>query len=72
MIVATSSTQRRVIVRTHPASPLMLTAEIPAKDPLLDAMAFSRGRFAIMLDGQAPLIVPSWVEVTRVVEACRP
>jgi len=41
------------------------------RDPLLDAMAFSRGRFAVEVLGLEPLYVPSWPEVSRVVEDCR-
>lgn len=40
-------------------------------DPLLDAMAFSRGRFAVEVEGAAPLSLPSWAEVSRVIEDCR-
>lgn len=41
------------------------------RDPLLDAMAFSRGRFALEQPGHPPLSLPSWAEVGRVVEDCR-
>ena len=44
---------------------------VPARDPLLDSMAFSRGRFAVQVTGQAPLYVPSWTEISRVIEDCR-
>jgi hypothetical protein len=45
--------------------------ELAARDPLLDAMAFSKGRFAVEAPGLAPLYLPSWPEVTRVIEDCR-
>lgn len=41
-----------------------------ARDPLLDQMAFSRGRFMLEAGGRA-LIVPAWPEVSRVIEDCR-
>jgi len=41
------------------------------RDPLLDAMAFSRGRFMIAAEGLPPVIAPSWPEVSRAIEACR-
>lgn len=44
---------------------------LPARDPLLDAMAFSRGRFALDTAGLQTLYVPSWPEVSRVIEDCR-
>lgn len=43
----------------------------PANDPTLDQIAFSRGRFMITLSGTAPMILPTWAEVTRVIEDCR-
>jgi hypothetical protein len=48
-----------------------ITATLTARDPLLDAMAFSRGHFAVEVAGLAPLYVPSWPEVSRVIEDCR-
>lgn len=42
-----------------------------ANDPLLDAMAFSKGRFAVETSGMPTLYIPSWPEVTRVIEDCR-
>ena len=40
-------------------------------DPLLDAMALSKGRFAVEVDGLSPLYLPSHAEVSRVIEDCR-
>jgi len=40
-------------------------------DRLLDAMAFSRGRFALQQAGAPPLVLPPWAELGRVVEDCR-
>jgi hypothetical protein len=50
--------------------PYVAAALVPA-DRQLDALAFSRGRFLISLDGQPDLVVPSWPEVARVIEDCR-
>lgn len=41
-----------------------------AADALLDAMAFSRGRFVLQA-GAATLVLPAWPEVGRVIEDCR-
>jgi len=38
---------------------------------LLDAIAFSRGRFSVEAAGTARLVIPAWPEAARVVEACR-
>ena len=40
-------------------------------DLLLDAMAFSRGRFVVERTGQSPLVVPPYAEIGRVIEDCR-
>ena len=45
--------------------------ELPANDPLLDALAISKGRFAVEAPGLRTLYIPSWPEVTRVIEDCR-
>jgi hypothetical protein len=44
---------------------------LPAADPLLDDMAFSRGRFTVDGPGAATLVLPAWPEPARVVEDCR-
>jgi hypothetical protein len=46
-------------------------AILPASDPFLDTMLFSRGRFAVEAPGLPRLIVPAWPEPARVVEDCR-
>ncbi|MGH6786483.1 MAG: hypothetical protein ACREBO_06600 [Novosphingobium sp.] len=46
-------------------------AALSARDPILDAIAFSRGRFAVELPGTASLYLPSWPELSRVIEDCR-
>jgi hypothetical protein len=45
--------------------------ELAARDPLLDAMAFSRGRIAVVMTGAEPLVMPAWPEVARTIEDCR-
>ncbi|WP_114952745.1 hypothetical protein [Sphingosinicella terrae] len=59
--------------RALPASPGEggLAAALSPADPLLDQMAFSRGRFAVDAPGTPLLIVPAWPEAARVVEDCR-
>jgi hypothetical protein len=48
-----------------------ISVSLNARDALLDAMAFSRGHFAVEVSGLATLYVPSWPEVSRVIEDCR-
>jgi len=47
------------------------TAALPPSDPLLDQIAFSRGRFLVRAEGTADLILPSWPEPARAIEECR-
>ena len=47
------------------------TAQLPARDNLLDALAFSRGRFSVAVAGLSPLVVPAWPETARAIEDCR-
>ena len=46
-------------------------AELAAFDPLLDAIASSRGRIGFSTSGLAALVVPPWADVGRVIEDCR-
>lgn len=45
--------------------------QVPAADPVLDQMAFSRGRFLVTAEDGTSLVVPAWPEFARVVEDCR-
>ena len=69
--VHTSATSRSLSASPSAGGAQALEFSLPARDPLLDAMAFSRGRFAIAVTGLPMLIVPSWPEVSRVIEDCR-
>lgn len=42
-----------------------------ASDVTLDQIAYSRGKFAVEVQGLTPLILPAWAEVARVIEDCR-
>lgn len=64
-----TQTQTRALSAVPQAGTLAVS--LGARDPLLDAMAFSRGRFAVEGGGMPALLVPSWTEVSRVIEDCR-
>lgn len=68
----TSSTTREVALRPTGGAQAYAAATLAPTDPLLDALAFSRGRFTVERPGQAPLVVPAYAEVGRVTEDCRP
>jgi hypothetical protein len=65
----TSSGMRVLSGESGNGQPITLT--FAARDPLLDAIAFSRGRFAVEAPGLSLLIAPSWPEISRVIEDCR-
>ena len=71
MTVRTTSLARQLPVGATGGEPAYVAAVLPASDPLLDAMAFSRGRFALEQAGQPPLVLPAWAEIARVIEDCR-
>lgn len=53
------------------ATPTAIVAMRAATDATLDQIAYSRGRFAIEVQGVDMLILPAWAEVSRVIEDCR-
>lgn len=71
LAVRTTSTSRAVPVQPTGGTPPYVAAVLAPGDPLLDAMAFSRGRFVLDQAGAPPLVLPAWGEVGRVVEDCR-
>ena len=70
LTIWTTGSERALPVRFDPAV-FRAVATVASMDPLLDAIAFSRGRIAVAVGGLAPLVVPSAPETARVVEDCR-
>ena len=71
LAVITTSARRPLLSDPAAATSGWLAVPIAAADRLLDAMAFSRGRFALEAAGQETLYLPAWPEISRVVEDCR-
>ena len=69
-IITTSLTRALPSHPGHTPSPGMVTT-LAARDPLLDAMGYSRGRFIIEQRGLPTLVIPAWPEIERVTEDCR-
>ncbi len=69
MTIRAETAQRTMMARQ--ANPAIIAVTLPAADPLLDAMALSKGRFAVEVEGEPARILPSWAEVSRVIEDCR-
>jgi hypothetical protein len=71
MTIRTSALSRS-LPATARAEPLpYVSATVGARDPLLDAMVFSRGRFTVEMAGAPMLVIPAWPEPARVIEDCR-
>ncbi len=71
LTIRTSSSLRSVAAQPTGATPAYLAIELAPRDPLLDAIGFSRGRFVVEGAGLPPLVIPAWGEILRVVEDCR-
>ncbi len=71
MTVRTSSTSKSLTVQPAGGKPAYAASEIGVTDPILDALAFSRGRIALELNGALNIAIPVWSEIGRVVEDCR-
>jgi hypothetical protein len=69
-IRATTGLQTYAVANTG-GTPAYISAELMTRDPHLDAMAFSRGKFLVTVKGAEDLVIPSWPELARVVEDCR-
>ena len=70
LFVWTSSNTRNIPASFQPAT-RQLIAELAMMDPLLDSIAFSRGRFAVSSSGTPALVLPASPEIDRVIEDCR-
>jgi len=70
IIVWTSSQTRSVPASFNPATG-RVTIQLSAADPLLDALANSRGRIGVTVSSESALVVPAWPEPARVIEDCR-
>lgn len=71
LTLRTTSLLRSVTVQPTGGAPAYVAAALTPRDPLLDALAFSRGRFIVEQKGAPTLVVPAWAEVARVIEDCR-
>ena len=71
LTVTTTSGTRSFTVSPSAADPTGLSLALAPRDPVLDAMAFSRGRFMVEVPGLPTLYLPAWPEMGRVIEDCR-
>ena len=66
-----TSSNARDFAASFDATAARLSITFAPFDPMLDAVATSRGRIGFSIAGQPPLVLPPWAEVARVVEDCR-
>ncbi|MDT0574992.1 hypothetical protein RM533_02200 [Croceicoccus sp. F390] len=71
MTIVTTSQSRTLPALVVDGSTPQTMATLPPHDPIIDAMVFSRGRFAVMVPGAPDLLLPNWAEIARVAEDCR-
>ncbi len=70
LFIWTTDASRSVAARFDAAAS-RVALELAARDPLLDAIAFSRGRIAVVMTGAEALVMPAWPEAARTIEDCR-
>jgi hypothetical protein len=66
-----TSSEKMSLPATYDPSTSRVSADLGAYDPLLDAIASSRGRIGFSSSGLETLVVPPWADVARVIEDCR-
>jgi hypothetical protein len=71
VMVRTSSMSKALPAASASGEPPYIAAELATLDPILDAMAYSRGRFSIEAGGHVGLAIPTWAEIGRIIEDCR-
>lgn len=71
MRVTAETTSRLLATAIVPGQDAAHMAELDPGDPLFDAIAITKGRFMVEVEGETPLYLPAWVEVGRVIEDCR-
>lgn len=70
--IRTSSTLRTLATQPTGGTPAYMAFTLFPRDPLLDSIGFSRGRFVVEQATLPMLVIPAWPEVLRVSEDCRP
>lgn len=71
LTVRTSTDRKTLNALPSGGVPAYAAVELAPRDPLIDSMGFSRGRFVVQAAGLADLLVPAWPEILRVAEDCR-
>ena len=70
-LAITTTDGARTLAAVPTAGLSQLGANLPANDGFLDRLAFSRGRFRVVLGSGRASILPTGSELARVIEDCR-
>ncbi|RYY46945.1 MAG: hypothetical protein EOP59_02020 [Sphingomonadales bacterium] len=70
LTIRTSTDRKTLTAQATGGNPAYVAVELAPRDPLIDSIGFSRGRFVVQGSG-ADLVLPSWPEILRVAEDCR-
>jgi len=68
--IRSSARLKNAAASTSGGQPAYLAVELSPSDPILAAIAYSRGRFAIETGGELSLAIPVWSEIGRVIDDC--
>jgi hypothetical protein len=71
LTVRTSTDRKTLDALPTGGTPAYAAVELGLRDPLIDSMGFSRGRFVVQGGGASDLVLPAWPEILRVAEDCR-
>ena len=71
MSISTETTTRQLQITGIGNATPVFGVSLDPNDPILDAMAITKGRFAVGVEGERTLYLPAWTEVSRVIEDCR-
>jgi hypothetical protein len=69
--IRTETTDRTLTAQPTGTELPAIAVTLNPRDPILDAMALSKGRFAVQTLGLPALYTPAGPEITRVIEDCR-
>jgi hypothetical protein len=69
--IRTTTLTRSISLRSTGGDAGYVASQFAPTDAILDAIVFSRGRFVVDRAGAAPLVVPPYAELGRVIEDCR-
>ena len=69
--IRTTTLTRSIPLRSTGGDAGYVASQLAPTDAMLDAIVFSRGRFVVDRAGAAPLVVPPYAELGRVIEDCR-